>query len=354
MFFKSKNKEIQNSADKTEVKNASQFPEIFYARHMESGLAEYDGEKILVSTDAIKNMMPSFKGKPLYVFHKTKADHLEDLKQEAHGYVLDTFYNEVDGWVWSKVLVIDDVAHEAIAKGWAVSNSYIPTEYGNGGTHHGCEYGQEIINGEYTHLAIVPNPRYEGACIMSETDYKIYCESKEAHLKELQNSTNSTKETGKMKFFKREKKEVTEIDAETLVEITNDDGTVSEVSVQDMITAETERQNAKKNEADDKEKVNDDSEIDVNGETMTVGELKNRYAAGKKNADEEKDNTSDEDDKKNADKDEEKDNEDDKDEKKNSNDKDHFKELSNAHRVTGTPAKPYMKIDGLATGKAKY
>lgn len=318
-----------------EKKNASQYPEIYYCRHMIAGLAGYENETIYVGLDAIRKMCPTFQGKPVYVFHVEQVD-LENIKMEAHGYVVDTFYNELDGWFWSKFIVVDDAAHKAIKDGWAVSNAYIPTEFNKGGTLNNCPYDREIMDGQFTHLAIVPNPRYESACVMSPDEYKKYCAEKKSQ-QELLNSKEPKKGNTMFKLFKNEKKEVSEIDAETMIEIKNDDGTTSEVSVQSMIDAV---QNAKKNEDEKKEeKMNMDSEIKVGNESMTVKELANRYQklSAKNNEcedDEKKNESEDEDEKKNESEDEdEKKNEGDEDEKKNSKsdkDKKNFEQLKNA------------------------
>ena len=337
-----------------EIKNAGQYPKIFYARHMQDGLAGYASETILVDNDTVKAMMPTFAGKPLYVHHVSKEDHKENLKEDSHGYVLETFISPLDNWVWSKFLAVDDLAFTAINNGWGVSNAYIPLEWGSGGSHNGCDYDRKITAGEFTHLALVPNPRYEESIVLGEEEYKKYCETKKAQLSELQNSKDQ-KKGSVMKLFKREKKEVSVIDADTLIEIKNDDGTTSEVAIQEMIKELT---NAKKNEADkDEEKVNMDMEVDVDGEKMTVAELSNRYSTmqTKKNAaDEDEKENKEEDEKDNADDkdaEDEKENEDDKkEEKKNS----HFEELQNAGNGNTKPYKPYLKIDGLAVGKAKY
>ena len=327
-----------------EKQNAKVPAQIYYARHMQQGVAKYDSEMILVTEDAIKQMMPSFNGKPVYVFHVDEID-----LENAHGYVTETFYNELDGWVWSKIILTDEVALEAVNKGWAVSNAYIPTEYSRGGTHHNVEYDRKILNGDYTHLAIVPNPRYEDACIMSPDDYKAYCMSKKAQLDELKNSKNVNPKKGNLMFFKMKKEEVSSIDEDTMVEIKNDDGTVTEVSVFEMRDALL---NAKKNEAEEEEKINMDAEIDVGDEKMTVKELINRYTKTKKNeADEDKEKSNEDDEKENSEDEDEKENEADEDEKKNS----HFEELKNANKVKADKAPSYMShADRLAVGKAKY
>jgi len=86
------------------------------------------------------------------------------------------------------MLIVSDKAHEAVKKGWAVSNCYSPTEYGGGGVYHDIGYQKEVKNGEYEHLAIVPNPRYEEAVIMDPEAFKKYNEGKQQEIQQLKNS----------------------------------------------------------------------------------------------------------------------------------------------------------------------
>jgi hypothetical protein len=339
-----------------EKTNAKQFPKVFYARHMLPGLAGYNDETILVDTDAVKSMTASGVGKPVYIGHQDV--NLETIKEDAAGYIADSFFNELDGWGWFKFIAIDDKVYEAIANGWAVSNAYVPQEWGSGGTLNNCPYNRRIVGAEYTHLAVVPDPRYEGACILTPDEFKIYQSEKKSQLDELRNSKSKTQSKGTtiMKFFKRTKEEVNAVDDETLVEIKNDKGETVEISVKEMADAVL---NAKKNEDDkEKEKNNDNLEVLVGDETMPLSELVNRYNAMKKNAedsdeDKEKENESD-------DEDEEKDNEsdEDKDEKKNSSTakdkKKNFEELRNAHRAPGGVFTIETSSDKLARGKERY
>lgn len=250
------------------VKNASQMPRIYYCRHMQPGIARYENETILVDTDGVKNLIASAKEKgiPIYIGHKDVD--LKNIKEDAVGYTGDSFYNELDGWAWFKMIVVDDAGHEAIRKGWSVSNAYIPSEWGGAGTKINCPYKREVRNGEFTHLAIVPDPRYEGACIMTPDEYKNYQSANRKKLDELKNS----KETRMFKLFKTKREEVTgdAVDLDTHVELENG----KSVSIRDMVDAVVK--NSKKQE----------QLVEVNGEKITVEELVNAYTKmnGKKKA----------------------------------------------------------------------
>jgi hypothetical protein len=336
-----------------EHQNASQFPRIFYAKHMQPGICKYDKETVLVDTDTLKRMLPTGTAKPVYIDHQ-KVD-LDTLKEKAAGYITESFYNELDGWAWFKLIAIDDDCHEAIAKGWSVSNAYRPTSFTHGGTKNNCPYDREITDGEFTHLAIVENPRYEGATIFTPEEFKNYQADLKRQLDELHNSNPTQEGRTMFKLFKNEKKEVTSVDKDTLVDL----GDGKSISVEEMLNA------VKKNDDDEaakakaeKEKENaGDPMVKCNEGEMPLSELVNKYnaMAEKKNAEDEKEKKNAEDkekkeaeEKKNAEDAEKKKEE----EKKNSK---HFEELRNANLTAGKPVQIIeTSMDQLARGKLRY
>lgn len=186
------------------IKNATIEPQVFYGLHMAPGVAEYrdpDPSRILVEEDVIKNMDPSFQGKPVYVMHVEEVN-LENIQNEADGYVSESFYNKADGKHWVKFLVVSDKGHEAIRKGWKLSNAYRITDYVGGGQWHGVDYQKKVTAGKYDHLAIVPNPRYSESVILTPEQFKRYNEEKESEILKLKNEGDA-----KMPFniFKRAK-----------------------------------------------------------------------------------------------------------------------------------------------------
>lgn len=189
-----------------DIKNAKQLPQVYYGLHMAPGVAEYKeagGEpyRILVNENAIKQMDSTFVGKPVYVHHVDEVD--VDKIHEADGFVTDSFYNECDGKHWVKFIVVSDNGHKAIQNGWRLSNAYIPKEFGVGGLWHGVEYAKEVTRGEYEHLAIVQNPRYEESKILTPEQFKNYKAEKQSELKRFQNS----KGEGTFMFWKKSKLE---------------------------------------------------------------------------------------------------------------------------------------------------
>lgn len=173
------------------MQNSKDFPKRYFARHIKEGLVHYrnksgEDELYLVKDDALKKMNASFEGKPIYIRHVDEVN-MDTLKEDAAGYVVKSFYNEFDGAWWAEIIA-DDEAQGYIEKGWAVSNAYLPTELGSGGVYHDIDYKKEVKDGEYEHLAIVDNPRYEEAVIMTPEEFKEFNESRKAELEKLKNS----------------------------------------------------------------------------------------------------------------------------------------------------------------------
>ena len=332
-------------------------PQVFYCRHMEVGVAGYEEETILVGLDAIKKMMPTFNGCPIYVYHVDNIDY-ENIRHEADGYVTDCFYNEKDGWIWAKFIAVTPEAARAIADGWSVSNAYIPKEWGAGGTWHNVDYNREITDGEFTHLAIVPNPRYEDAKIFTPEQYKTYQEELTNQLKQLHNSKNGEKKM--FKLFKDTREEVTSIDEDTMVEL-EDGVSVKFSEMKNAVLKNAEDEKEKENEAEE-EKMNMDSVVEVGDEKMPLKELVNKYKnMCKKNNEAEEDekaNESEEDEKANESEEDEKENEAEE-EKKNALEtaekaagEKHFDELKNAHTASKTVVE--LSTNKLARGIQRY
>lgn len=343
----------------SETKNAKEFPKFYYARHMKDGVCGYGEETILIQDDAIKSMMKSFNGKPVYILHDERSceERLVDIKTAPVGYVTDSFYNEKDGWFWCKFMVIDDEGHEKVNAGWSVSNAYIPSQVGNAGTKHNVPYNREFLNGDFTHLAIVPNPRYEDAKIFTPEQFKAYQDEKNQQLNELKNSKTEEKKGLIMNFFKMKKEEVSKVDADCFVEITNDDGTVSEIAVKDMVDTIL---NAKKE--DEKETMNMDDEVEVGDEKMSLKELINKYQEMKTPKDEKSNECDEVEDKKDE---EEKANAVDESESvveeelTNANEDDadkvdHFEELKNAESASYGKMAVELGMDKVARGDERY
>ncbi|MGB2578979.1 hypothetical protein AAIR98_000898 [Elusimicrobium simillimum] len=336
--------------------NAKQEPKVYYCKHIAAGVCGYEDETILITNDTLKKMDATFAGKPVYVDHQKVQ--LETLQQDADGYVAESFFLPEDGCHWAKFIVVSDKGHEAVDKGFAVSNAYIPESFGVGGEWHNIKYNREITDGYYTHLALVANPRYEEAEIMTPEDFKAYKEAKRAQLNQLQNSKDDAKEKKSManpfKLFTR--KEVTNSEelSEAMVELK--DGKT--MSIKEIINAVEETKKEEEKEKEDKKNEEEvlSKKIKVNGEEITVKELIDCYEASMENEEEvEEEEVVVKKDKKNTDKEEEKE-EDEKKDKKNS-------KLSHFDALLNAAEKHNAKKDGividtvdrkLARGQERY
>ena len=341
-------KEFRNSesaipAGETVV-NAKDFPRFFYARHMQPGLAGYENERILVDADAIKRMLPTFAGRPIYINHRDVV--MDTLKQDAVGFVVDPFWNELDGWAWAKIMLIDDEAVNAASNGYSVSNAYIPHEWAGGGMCNNVGYDRAITTGSFTHLALVQDPRYEEAKIFTPEQFKAYQDEKRQQLNALKNSKTEEKKGKPMfEFFKNTRQPVTDVDAETSMEMTNSKGEKVVISVTDMIKAV---ENAKAPEAKPQT-------VMVNGKEMPVTELVAAFNAlqNAKPAESEKKEEVKEVIKENAAADDSADAAAKAAEKENSK-TDHFAELSNANRSATVVTNVDQLHNKVARGQARY
>lgn len=187
---------------------------IFYGVHFYPGVAEYqekDGEpyRVFLNEDTLRAMDPTFAGRPIFVEHVEGVDDdIDELRKEADGWVVESFFNSADGKHWVKFIVVSERAEKAIKNGMRLSNAYIPKSFTNGGLWNGVSYSKEITGGEYEHLAIVRNPRYEESVILTPEQYKKYNDDKNVELKRLANSKEGVKEMA-FKFFKKTKVENT-------------------------------------------------------------------------------------------------------------------------------------------------
>lgn len=268
--------------------NAKEEPKVFYCKHIAPGVCAYADETILIGEEALKGMDKTFAGKPIYVNHQKV--NLDNLQEEADGYVAESFYLPEDGCHWAKIIIISDKGHEAIRKGWKVSNAYVPDEFGVGGEWHNVPYNREVMKAHYTHLALVDNPRYEEAEVLTPEQFKSYKEEKQAQLKALENKKEPKGEvkTMKWKLFKRTEVTNSEDLSNTMVELSN--GTA--ISIGEMVNS-VEKDIQEKEEA--KNKCNDllEDVVKVNGEDMKVKDLIEAYEKTAKknkcNEDEDKD-----------------------------------------------------------------
>lgn len=313
-------------------------PQLFFGMHFVPGCAEYaeagkEPYRIFLNEETIKGMDASFQGRPVYVKHVNEVN-LENI-QEADGYVVRSFYNPTDGKHWAEFLVVSDKGHEAIRSGWRLSNAYIPKEFAGGGLWNGITYQKEVTRGEYEHLAIVPNPRYDESIILTPAQFKEYNEKKELEIKRLANSKG---EKSVLNLFKKTKVENAADLEQTIVSLPLSGIDMSVMQVVNELDAIKNMHGY----------ANGDHMVKVGEEEMSVNQL---IKAHGKMKNDEKDRVAKEEEAAAA----AKKNEEEEVEEKKENEvekKDHFESLKNAHLKGKETSK--ISLDGLARGKARY
>ena len=231
-------------------------------RFIEPGLVHYnDVGTVLVRKETLDKMLPSIVGKPIFnESHKEVSD--DDFTEgKAQGIVAgNPRFNPGDGWFWIDGLIWDDETRQNGKDGYSLSCAYDVKRWGPGGVHNNIPYDREVLDGEYTHLAIVNNPRYEGARLIinqgGHMKLKFWQKDKADEPREMELVNAKTDLNG------------TEVDMEKVIELAN---------------AELKRQEELKNA-----KATDDSIIEVGGKRMTVKEAKELAANALKNAEDEK------------------------------------------------------------------
>lgn len=135
----------------------------FKARFLQAGLVKYDFGVCLLQKETIDKFIDTFKGCPVIINHKDNI-----TESDKVGVVNNIWFSDKDGWYWCDGVLTDDKAVKLVESGYNVSCQYAIIDYSinnDGKLHNGNPYDKEILNGLFEHLAIVDNPRYEGAYI---------------------------------------------------------------------------------------------------------------------------------------------------------------------------------------------
>lgn len=138
----------------------------FKARFLVPGLVKYDYGVCLLTKENADKFIQGFIGCPVVINHQTVTD--DNAKAVSVGNIFSVWFDDKDGYYWCNGIINDKKAIELIEKGYSVSCQYTITEYADnnsGALHNGNPYDKIIQNGKPEHLAIVNNPRYEGAII---------------------------------------------------------------------------------------------------------------------------------------------------------------------------------------------
>lgn len=138
----------------------------FKSRFLVPGLVKYDYGVCLLTKENADKFIHGFVGCPVVINHREVTD--DNAKAVSVGNIFSVWFDEKDGYYWCNGIINDKQAIELINKGYSVSCQYTITEYSDNDSnalHNGNPYDKIIENGKPEHLAIVNNPRYEGAII---------------------------------------------------------------------------------------------------------------------------------------------------------------------------------------------
>ncbi len=140
----------------------------FKSKFIQAGLANYPNSfgVALIRKESFDKFINTLEGKPVIINHKDVTK--DNFKDVEVGTVCNVWYNPEDGWYWCDGVITDETAINLIKdKGWSVSCSYnITLANDEGGLENNVHYDIEFLDGVFTHLAIVNNPRYERANIV--------------------------------------------------------------------------------------------------------------------------------------------------------------------------------------------
>lgn len=206
----------------------------YFGLHFYPGVAEYAEPdkkpyRVFLNENTLRDMDKTFEGRPVFVMHVDGVEEdIDELRKEADGWVLRSFYNAADGKHWVEFILVTEKAEQAVKRGWQLSNSYFPKAFADGGLWNGVKYDKEITAGEYEHLALVPNPRYEESVIMTPEEFKAYNDDLQIRLDRLANE----KEQGMLKIFKRTKVD-NAVDLESMVVVLPKSG--KEVTITQLV-----------------------------------------------------------------------------------------------------------------------
>ncbi len=213
---------------------------VFYGLHFAPGVVRYPEMNppftILVNSDVAKEMDRTMAGAPVFLNHVKPGTELEEIqKGNDDGSVIESFFNQADGFHWAKFSVNTQEGLDAINKGWTLSNCWEPQAKDETGLWHEVPYQKVAMNGNHRHLAIVETPRYGESRILTPEQFKQYNEECEIKLLALRNSKEE--EDQMFEFFKNKKEDV-KLDANIMVTLPK---TKKAINLQDLLNSTDEQ-----------------------------------------------------------------------------------------------------------------
>lgn len=147
----------------------------FKSRFIQPGVAGYPGQfgNVLITKESLDKFIKTMVGVPVIINHKDLNK--KNADEERVGVVNSVWYDNKDGWYWCDGIIWDETAQNLITdKNWSVSCSYdVITADNKGGSENNIKYDIEFLDGVFTHLALVSNPRYERANIVFNSKTEV-------------------------------------------------------------------------------------------------------------------------------------------------------------------------------------
>lgn len=317
---------------------------LFTANFIEPSLVGYGADGVLnVTLEALMKFYQTMIGCPVVIKHQDVTDeNADDLRV---GVVSGVEYGN-DGWFYCTGVIWDKEALDLIGKGWSVSCTYEVLETtGLKGERNNIPFDDELVDGKFLQLAIVPNPRYEKATITlmnsKEKGEKMW--KNIFNSKKLKNSEEKEKEMVKQNESETDKNALKNrimehinkaVKGESKVDGENEDSWYKELREMLDKLAYTESEDKKSNSDEEDEKDEDKKDNKCHNSEEEKDEKENE--SEEKSEDDEKKDSDD------SEKSDKKDNEDEeekseKDEKDNSDEedkkdvKDNSKDLNRLH-----------------------
>ena len=167
---------------------------LFVSRFIEPGVAHYEefGD-ILITKETLETFIQTMVGCPVIIKHKDIDD--KNADDERVGVVSKVWFNEFDGWYYCEGIIWDKQAIDLVKnQGWSVSCTYDFDSDKQSKTHNGKKIDMEFTGGEFLHLALVPNPRYERAnIVMNSKDVEKYTVQQELENDKIQTESKNGK-----------------------------------------------------------------------------------------------------------------------------------------------------------------
>lgn len=346
------------------------WPKRYRSEFIEPGVISYEdigAGMVFVSSSALDKMANTFIGKPVIneVHQDMTAEEAyklsnDDLEAKADGIVYAVGKTS-DGWHFCDMIIWDSETKKNIEEnGYSVSCAYVPTEVEGEGECHGVPYDEEVINGVYTHNAIVKNPRYERAkiyelplqnCKELYTLKGVDMNNKQSVFKHFFNSVKKTTQKTPQKTKQNVKsKQNSEDPKNPEEEMMNMEGAFIKIGDEEIPLEEAVEAYKKSKEVSENSELSPEDVVDVDGEEVSVAQLIEAFSKSRENEDQNEEEENEES------TEEEKENECGEEPKENSKDKKkYFSVLKNASSAT-KPVKKYVnsKTERFERGKNRY